>query len=227
MDSVSRPKDFLIRTLLEKDCPEISSICAKVYPTERPYTDAQLASHHRLFPEGQFVAIHQPTGVVAGAHFTLMISLTHYHLDDPWETLTAGGTFLNHDPTGHTLYGADLFVHPAYQHHGLGRMLTWAAWNLVSSKKLWRMVGGSRLPGYHKVSNLVSPYEYITKVKSGEMADPVLTAHLRDGWDAITAIRGYLPHDMESEGWGAVIQWVNQACPPPVDSAISKIPRKK
>jgi GNAT superfamily N-acetyltransferase len=156
-----------------------------------------------------------------------MIWLTHFHLDDPWDTLTADGTFLDHDPTGHTLYGADLFVHPAYQHHGLGRTLTWAARNLVSSKKLWRMVGGSRLPGYHKVSTQVSPDDYITKVKSGEITDPVLTAHLHDGWDAVTAIRGYLPHDAESEGWAAVIQWVNQACPPPPDWAISKVPRKK
>jgi GNAT superfamily N-acetyltransferase len=227
MDPVPPPKDFLIRTLSEKDYPEISAICAKVYPTERPYTDAELAAHHRLFPEGQFVAIHQPTGAVAGAHFTLMIWLTHFHLDDPWDTLTANGTFLDHDPTGHTLYGADLFVHPAYQHHGLGRTLTWAARNLVSSKNLWRMVGGSRLPGYHKVSTEVSPDEYITKVKSGKMTDPVLTAHLHDGWDAVTAIRGYLPNDDESEGWAAVIQWVNQACPPPPDWAISKVPRKK
>jgi hypothetical protein len=89
------------------------------------------------------------------------------------------------------------------------------------------MVGGSRLPGYHKVSTQVSPDEYITKVKSGEITDPVLTAHLHDGWDAVTAIRGYLPHDAESEGWAAVIQWVNQACPPPPDWAISKVPRKK
>jgi len=39
-------------------------------------------------------------------------------------------------------------------------------------------------------------------VKRAEITDPVLTAllpaHLHDGWDAITAIRGDLPHDEES-----------------------------
>ena len=44
MDPVPLPNDFLIRTLSEKDYPEISAICAKVYPTERPYTDAELAA---------------------------------------------------------------------------------------------------------------------------------------------------------------------------------------
>jgi len=35
-------------------------------------------------------------------------------------------------------------------------------------------------------------------VKRADITDPVLTAHLHDGWDAITAIRGDLPHDEES-----------------------------
>jgi len=227
MDASPPNQDFLIRELLESDYTQISAICAKVYPTERPYTLDELATQHRLFPEGQFVAVHQPTGAVAGAHLTLMIWLTHFHIDDPWDTLTAKGTFLDHDPTAHTLYGADLFVDPMHQHHGLGRKLTSAARNLVSSKNLWRMVGGSRLPGYGQVCHQISPDEYIAKVKSGEITDPVLTAHLHDGWDAVTAIRGYLPHDVESEGWAAVIQWVNPACPPPPGWEISKIARKK
>ena len=227
MDSSIQNQDFIVRELSESDYPQISSICATVYPTERPYTDADLAEHHRLFPEGQFVAIHQPTGSVAGAHFTLMIWLTHFHLDDPWNVLTAEGTFSDHDPTGHTLYGADLFVAPAYQHHGLGRPLTKAAQQLTCSKKLWRMVGGSRLPGYHKVSKNISADEYVHKVKSGELIDPALTVHLHDGWEPITAIQGYLPHDTESEGWAAVIQWINPTCPPPPNWEISKVSRKK
>ena len=55
----------------------------------------------------------------------------------------------------------------------------------------------------------------------------MLTAHLHDGWDAITAIRGYLPHDDESAGWAAVIQWLNPEAPPPEDFDLSRVPRKE
>jgi GNAT superfamily N-acetyltransferase len=210
----------------EQDYEQISAICGLVYPTERPYTDEELTSHHRLFPEGQFVVIHEESGDVAGVHFTLLIRLIDFHLDDSWETLTAGGSFADHDPTGHTLYGADLFIHPSHQHHGLGKALTVATRELVSRLKLWRMLGGSRMPGYGKLSESLDPQDYIAKVKKTELIDPVLTAHLHDGWDVITAIKGYLPHDEESAGWAAVIQWVNRECPPPPEFEIGKIPKK-
>ena len=118
------PEQYLIRHMRDSDRSEISAICAAVYPTERPYTDEELRAHHTLFPEGQFIVEHAPSGAVAGAHFTLMVNMLHFHVDDSWETLTAGGTFSDHDSAGHTLYGADLFVHPGHQHHGLGRALT-------------------------------------------------------------------------------------------------------
>jgi GNAT superfamily N-acetyltransferase len=220
------PEDYVIRLMRESDGPEISAICATVYPTERPYTDEELRNHHALFPEGQFVIEHIPSGAVAGAHFTLMVNMLHFHVDDSWETLTAGGTFTDHNPAGHTLYGADLFVNPGHQHHGLGRALTEATRGLVREKRLWRMVGGSRMPGYGRLVGSVEPDEYITRVKRAELSDPVLTAHIHDGWDAITAIRGYLPHDDESAGWAAVIQWLNPEAPPPPEFDLSRIPKK-
>lgn len=156
------PDDYLIRRMRESDRAEIAAICAKVYPTERPYTDEELHAHHELFPEGQY---------------------------------------------------------------GLGRALTKATRALVREKGLWPMVGGSRMPGYGCLAATVEPDEYITRVKRAELSDPVLTAHLHDGWDAITAIRGYLPHDDESAGWAAVIQWLNPDSPPPPEFDLSRIPR--
>ena len=220
------PEGYSIRLMSGRDYSQVSAICGMVYPTERPYTDEELASHHWLFPDGQFVVVHEESGEVAGAHFTLLIQLMHFHLDDSWETLTAGGSFSDHDPSGHTLYGADLFIHPAHQHHGLGKALTVATRELVARMELWRMVGGSRMPGYGKIARVMEPDDYIAKVKKAEMTDPVLTAHLHDGWDVVTAIRGYLPHDVESDGWAAVIQWINPSCETPPAFELSRIPRK-
>jgi GNAT superfamily N-acetyltransferase len=220
------PEGYSLRLMSDKDYAEISKICGLVYPTERPYSDEELAAHHLLFPEGQFVVVHEESKEVAGAHFSLLIDLSHFHLDDDWETLTAQGTFADHDPEGHTLYGADLFIHPDHQHHGLAKTLTLATRELVAQQRLWRMVGGSRMPGYGKVSQEIAPEDYISKVKKTELVDPVLTAHLHDGWDVITAIKGYLPHDEESGGWAAVIQWINPECAPPPEFDISRIPKK-
>jgi len=225
--SLNLPEGYSLQLMSEGDYTQISTICGMVYPTERPYTDEELAAHHRVFPEGQFVVIHEKTGHVAGAHFTLRIQMVHFHLDDSWETLTAGGSFADHDPRGHTLYGADLFIHPEHQHHGLAKALTVATRDFVSRMKLWRMLGGSRMPGYGKVAAEIPPDEYITKVRNKEVSDPVLTAHLHDGWDVVTAIRGYLPHDVESAGWAAVIQWINAECQPPADFDISRIPKRE
>ena len=224
--AIHLPDGYSLRLMSERDYAEISAICAAVYPSETSYTREELVSHHMVFPEGQFVVVHDESGAVAGTHFTLILRMLDFHLDDSWEVLTARGTFTDHDPAGHTLYGADLMVHPAHQHHGIGRALTVAMRGLVREKGLWRATGGSRMPGYHTVVATVTPEEYITKVKLAELTDPVLTAHLHDGWDAVTAIEGYLPNDAESAGWAAVIQWINPACLPPEGFEITRVPRR-
>jgi GNAT superfamily N-acetyltransferase len=210
------PLNYQIRLMGPSDFEEISEICKLVYPAETPYTLEELEAHHRVFPQGQFVALYSPQGAVAGVHFTLRLRMIDFHLDDPWDVLTARGTFSDHNPvTGHTLYGADIMVHPVHQHHGIAHALTDITRILVREEGLWRMVGASRLPGYGKRCALMDPEQYVDAVERGELVDPVLTAHLRDGWTVVRPIHGYLSHDDESDGWAAVIQWVNPECPPP------------
>jgi hypothetical protein len=197
------------------DFAAIREICCRVYPHEAPYTESELAEHIAVYPQGQFVAEHLPTASVAGVHFTLKLMMVDFHVDDPWDVLTAHGSFADHNPQGHTLYGADIFVSPDQQHHGLAHALTDAARALVVEENLWRMVGGSRLPGYASVAANMSPEAYVAEVIAGTRTDPVLSVHLKDGWTVVKAIRGYMQDDPESANCAAVIQWVNPACPPP------------
>jgi hypothetical protein len=134
--------------------------------------------------------------------------------------LTARGTFADHNPTGHTLYGADVFVSPDHQYHGLAHALTDATRALVVAENLWRMVGGSRLPGYGPLAATMPCDEYVAEVVAGKCFDPVLSLHLKDGWSVVRAIQGYMQHDPESANWAAVIQWINPSCPPPAEFAI-------
>ncbi|MEI6257126.1 MAG: hypothetical protein WCQ77_10830 [Planctomycetota bacterium] len=213
--------DYVIRLMQPADFLAISEICRTVYPDETPYTPAELAEHRAVFPQGQFVAEHVPSGQPVGVHFTLRLRLIDYHVDDSWDVLTARGTFADHDPVhGMTLYGADVFVRPDHQHHGLAHALTDATRHLVIDECLWRMVGASRLPGYAAVALSVTAEEYVQDVVAGRRTDPVLTAHLKDGWAVVRPIHGYLQHDAESAGWAAVIQWVNPASPPPPELVL-------
>ena len=147
---------------------------------------------------------------MAGVHFTLRLRMLDFHIDDSWDVLTAGGSFLDHHPDGPTLYGADIMVHPGHQHHGIGHALTDQARFVDQEERLWRMVGASRLPGYGKHCSTTRIEQYVDAVVNGKLFDPVLSLHLKDGWTAVRPIHGYLQHDEDSAGWAEVIQWVTR-----------------
>jgi hypothetical protein len=205
------------------DYPAIIDLCELVYPTEQPYTLEELEDHRRVFPRGQFTAV-DDRNAVAGVHFTLRLRMLDFHLDDSWDVLTSGGSFLDHNPEGPTLYGADIMVHPGHQHHGIGHALTDQARLLVQELRLWRMVGASRLPGYGKHASTMNIEQYVDSVLTGKLFDPVLSIHIRDGWTVVKPVRGYLQHDAERAGWAEVIQWANPACPPPSELALRNLP---
>jgi len=209
------PANYRIRLVEPTDYEGIIQICRRVYPTENPYTEEELEDHRQVFPLGQFVAFEVNTNAVAGVHFTLRLRMVDFHIDDPWDVLTSGGSFLDHNPAGPTLYGADIMVHPDHQHHGIAHALTDQARFLVQEEGLWRMVGASRLPGYGKYASTMPIAQYVDAVLNGTLFDPVLSIHMKDGWRVVKPIHGYLQHDEDSAGWAEVIQWVNPACPPP------------
>ena len=221
------PANYQIRHLDPSHYEAIIAICKIVYPTERPYTAEELDDHRQVFPQGQFVAIDVDTNEVAGVHFTLRLRMFDFHIDDSWDVLTASGSFLDHDPAGPTLYGADIMVHPAHQHHGLAHALTDQTRFLVQEERLWRMVGASRVPGYAKHASTATIEQYVNAVETGALFDPVLSIHLKDGWTVVRPISGYLQHDEASAGWAVVIQWINPDCPPPAEFELRRLPASR
>src|SRR5262249_5632912 len=85
------PPNYRIRPLAPADYAAITDICRPVYPAETPYTREELDDHRQVFPQGQFIAADHHTDNVAGVHFTLRLFLADFHVDDPWDILTAGG----------------------------------------------------------------------------------------------------------------------------------------
>lgn len=206
---------YAVRTMRDDDADAIIEICRLVYPDEAPYSVEQLLDHCQVFREGQFVVEHEPTRQVAGIQATLIVQWSAYGDESTWDRFTDDGTFLNHDPRGHTLYGAEMMVHPAHQHHGLSRALIEKTRELVRQRGLRRIRAGSRIPGYHLHADQMTPEEYAAAVAARRLSDPVLSVHLGEGWTLFGIAHAYLPTDSESRGAAALIEWLNAGWKPP------------
>jgi ribosomal protein S18 acetylase RimI-like enzyme len=198
------------RNTLPRDFEGISNLCQRVYPDTSPWNAAQLSSHLRLFPEGQFVSVNVADQKVVGMAASLIVHWDNYHMLDDWEQFTADGMFTNHDPQhGHTLYGAEVIVDPDMQHHGIGDMLYRLRRNLTETLQLRRIRAGSRLRGYYTRAAHMAPEDYVKDVVRGTEYDPTLSFQLREGFHVLAVVPHYLSDDPASLGYAAVIEWLN------------------
>ena len=188
-----RTPKIKVRTWIKEDIPRIVACHRAAYPeyaenayyNERFY-EMQLAA----FPEGQFLA--EANGDVIGYATSLIVQLdddAHWYT---YEEITGGGTFSTHDPSGDTLYGADIGVRPQWRRHGVSKMLYEKRVGLMKRYNLRRMVAYGRLPGYTEYAGKMTAEEYVQKVVSGEMADPSLSAHLRAGYHVRRVLLDFL-----------------------------------
>jgi GNAT superfamily N-acetyltransferase len=199
-----------VRNTKAGDVPQIIALTAAVYRDSPSWTEAQLASHRTVFPEGQFVAVREDTGDVVGMAASLIVFWDDYELDTSWRDFTDRGMFTNHDPEhGHTLYGAEIMVHPDVQGHGVGTLLYQARVDLTRRLGLWRIRAGARLRDYHLYASEMSAESYVAAVLRGDLVDRTLTFQLRRGFTVMGVVANYLRHDPESLGYAAVIEWKN------------------
>jgi GNAT superfamily N-acetyltransferase len=140
---------------------------------------------------------------------SLIINWDDYDVEHGWRDFTDRGTFENHDPSGHTLYGAEVMVDPETQGYGVGSLLYEARDELLRRFELWRIRAGARLRGYHAYANLLTPERYVEKVVEDEIRDPTLTFQLHRGFTVLAVVSGYLANDPESLGYAAVIEKLN------------------
>lgn len=203
--------DVVVRQTTPADYDGIIDICRRVYPAASPWKKEQLATHGRLFPEGQFVAVDQESGRVAGMAASLVIKWSDYDLGMSYKDFTDAGWFTNHDlENGRTLYGAEVMVDPATQGRGVGGKLYAARRDLVKRLDLLRIRAGARLRGYHRYASEMTPREYAARVALGDLSDPTLSFQMKHGFVPIAVQESYLPNDPESLGHAIVIEWLNE-----------------
>ena len=210
--------EIVVRNTTPDDFAGIVALSREVYSVSGAWKEAQLASHLRIFPEGQFVAAERSSGRVVGASASLIVLWDDYEMIGSWRDFTDGGMFTNHDPwRGRTLYGAEVMVSPSLQGHGIGKQLYAARRELAERLGLSRIRAGSRLRGYHQCADKMSAQEYAIAVIRGEIGDATLTFQLKQGFHVLAVAPQYLRNDPESLGYAAVIEWINPKAARPED----------
>ena len=147
-------------------------------------------------------------GEIVGSMTSLVVD---YSISDPnhtWEEITDNGYIRNHNDGGNTLYIVDLCVDPDYRGFKLGKLLMNAMYEIVVHLNLDRLLGGGRIPTYHKVAHEFSIEDYLKKLTIGEYKDPVITFLLQCGRTPLKAVKGYLQDD-ESCDYGILMEWKN------------------
>ncbi len=202
--------NVIIRNTRPEDFAGIIEMTGTVYRESAPWSEAQLTSHLKVFPEGQFVAVDEDANRIVGMAASLIILWDDYQMNASWRDFTDSGMFTNHDPQrGRTLYGAEVMTHPKFRGGGIGQKLYRARRELVRRLGLLRIRAGARLRNYHRHADHLTAEEYVIKVIRGEIRDPTLTFQLRQGFHVLAVVPNYLRHDPESLGYAAVIEWIN------------------
>lgn len=196
-----RKKTVIVRNATPADVPGIVEVAAKAYSN---WSRRQLANARNYqmqitaFPEGQFVAVKDDK--IVGYCSSLIVFLDD---DSPWYAhgeITGFGSFSTHNPSGNTLYGADIAVDPDCQRQGISKKLYAARKALLRRHNLKQMIAGGRIPGYSEYLGKMSAEEYVDKVLKGELRDKALNAHLQAGYEVRGVHYGYID-DEQSLGY--------------------------
>lgn len=208
----SNPQDseyrLELRNLLPEDYGDIRELMNSIYKEiggawSRATFEKQLAT----FPEGQICI--DDKGKVVAAAFSVIVDYDKFGDKHTYDEITGDAYLTTHDPNGDVLYGVDVFVSEEYRNLRLGRRLYEARKEICRNLNLKSIMAGGRIPNYQDYAQEMSPYEYIEKVKSKDIYDPILTFQLSNGFEVKRLLKAYLPQDSESRGYATLLQWHN------------------
>jgi ribosomal protein S18 acetylase RimI-like enzyme len=197
----------VVRHTRREDIPRLIELQRRTYATIPPWSEDEFARQLAVFPQGQVVA--ETNGRLVGAASSLIVQWDEWPVEHSWQAITGSGSFDTHDPRGRTLYGAEVFVDRSVRGMGVGRELYRARRRICRAMNLKRIIACGRLPGYARHADAMDADLYCKKVLWGDLADPVLSFQLREGFRFCGVVEGYLPEDAESRGYASLIVWLN------------------
>ena len=200
-------KNLIVRCLKTTDWESVVALQKTCFPNMETWTKDQFESQIRIFPEGQIGIEYQ--GKLVASSSSLILDFELYKEWHSFDEIADHGFIRNHRPDASTLYGIELMVDPVYRGLKLARRLYDARKRLAREKNLMRIVVGGRIPSYYKHSSLMSPREYVDKVMTKTLFDPVLTVQLSNDFVLKRIIPNYFMSDEDSKGFAAFLEWTN------------------
>ena len=210
-----------VRNLQMDDYAQLAQSFTRVYADKDVFwTREQIRKLITIFPEGQIVTV--VDGKIVGCALSIIVDYDMVKGDHTYAKVTGNETFSTHNPKGNILYGIEVFIHPEYRGLRLARRMYEYRKELCETLNLKAIMFGGRIPNYYKYADKMRPKEYIEKVRSREIYDPVLTFQLSNDFHVRRVMRNYLPNDEESKHCATLLQWDNIYYQPPTDSYVDR-----
>ena len=210
-----------LRNLQIEDYAQLAQSFTRVYADKDVFwTHEQIEKLISIFPEGQIVTVVDDK--IVGCALSIIVDYDMVKGDHTYAKVTGNETFNTHNPKGNILYGIEVFIHPEYRGLRLARRMYEYRKELCEKLNLKAIMFGGRIPNYYKYADQMRPKEYIEKVRSREIYDPVLTFQLSNDFHVRRVMRNYLPNDEESKHCATLLQWDNIYYQPPTDSFVYK-----
>jgi predicted amidohydrolase/GNAT superfamily N-acetyltransferase len=196
-----------LRPMVIEDFDALVALQLACFPGMRPWSRDQIASQLAIFPEGQFVI--EVDGRIVGSASSLIVDSASHSEWHNWSAITDGGHIRNHDPGGDMLYGMEIMVDPEFRGLKLSRRLYEARKQLARDLNLKGIIIGGRIAGYGAHADAMSARDYVDRVMSKTLMDPVLTPQISNGFVLKGLIPDYFPSDSESRGYATYLEWSN------------------
>ena len=214
MDDTSEVR-IELRQLSLEDYPDMVEATHLAYAgmNGQPWGRDDVENLLTVFPEGQMCV--KLDGKAVGFALTLIVDQDIIGDHHTYTEITGNYTFSTHDPAGDVLYGIDVMVHTDYRGMRIARRLYEGRKALCENLNLRAIMAGGRIPGYAAHADVLTPQEYIERVVSRDLHDPVLSFQLANNFHVRRLLTGYLTADNESKAYATQLEWTNLAWTPP------------
>jgi GNAT superfamily N-acetyltransferase len=203
-------QDIVIKNVTFQDITKIIELQKESFPSMLEegsvWREKHLQSHVEIFPEGQFCV--EFKNKIIGSSSSLIVRLPSEYEVHTFSHVSGNSLFTTHDPNGDSLYGADISIHPDFRRLGIATLLYEARKDLAIKFNLRRIIAGGRLINYCNYADRLSAEEYVQKVISEQISDPVLTFQLRNEFKFIKILPNYIK-DSRSLNYATFIEWIN------------------
>lgn len=191
------------------DYTELKEVMISAYHTmtDSYWREDSIQTLIEIFPEGQIVI--KVNGDIAGCALSIIIDSKSIDEHHTYKDITDNYTFETHTESGDFVYGIDVFIKPQYRGLRLGRRLYDYRKELCEKLNLKGILFGGRIPNYYKYKDSISPKQYLEKVRSKEIHDPVLNFQLSNDFHPLRVLKNYLEGDKASGEYAVLLRWNN------------------